>query len=186
MSNRLSKIYTKTGDSGTTGLADGSRIDKDDYQVEAMGDLDELNSSIGLLLSEGVNHQAIKECLTKVQHLLFDLGGEIAMPAYQAIKPEHILELETLIDDLNQELPPLKEFILPRGDKSTCHIHLARSICRRAERRLVTLHKQRPLNEQSMKFINRLSDLLFVSARMLAKLHLEQEILWNHEKAKKS
>ena len=184
MGNRLTKIYTKTGDAGTTALADGSRIDKDDLQIEAMGEVDELNSSIGLLLSENLESEKIKTALTETQHLLFDIGGEIAMPEYQVITETHITHLETLIDELIAQLPPLKDFIMPKGDKAVCYAHLARSICRRAERRVVSLHKIRPLNTNTLKFLNRLSDFLFVSARILAKEHHQTEVLWNHERKK--
>lgn len=182
MGNRLSKIYTKTGDTGKTALANGDRIDKDDLQIAAMGDVDELNSFVGLLLSETFSNPLIRTCLIKSQHTLFDLGGEIAMPAYQAIKDEAIQALEQAIDALNETLPPLKDFILPSGDKPTCYAHLARSICRRAERKLVSLNKSRQLSENSLKYLNRLSDFLFVTARILAKADNLSETLWDHER----
>ena len=184
MGNRLTKIYTKTGDTGTTALSDGLRIDKDDIQIEAMGDIDGLNCSIGLLLSEKLNQEAITACLAKTQHLLFDIGGEITMPTYQVICEEHTQSLEALIDALLEKLPPLKDFIMPKGNKAVCYAHLARSICRRAERCIVSLHKIRPLNAQTLIFINRLSDLLFVIARTLTKEQHETEILWDHERRK--
>ncbi len=184
MANRLTKIYTKTGDSGTTALSDGVRIDKDNLQLEAMGDIDELNSCLGLLLSENISDEQIAACLAKTQHLLFDVGGEISMPSYQVLTNEHVSELEKLIDALLEKLPPLKDFIMPKGNKAVCYAHLSRSICRRAERRIVSLHKIRPLNLCTLKFINRLSDLLFVIARILSKEHRQTEVLWDHERRK--
>lgn len=184
MGNRLTKIYTKTGDTGTTALSDGARIDKDHIAVEAMGDIDELNSCIGLLLSEGLHDEKIISCLTKTQHLLFDIGGEISMPAYQVISEEHTHSLEILIDELLEILPPLKDFIMPKGNRAVCYAHLARSVCRRAERRIVSLHKIHNLSLYSLRFINRLSDLLFVIARTLSKVQHEAETLWEHERKK--
>lgn len=184
MGNRLTKIYTKTGDFGTTALSDGLRIDKDNLQLEAMGDIDELNSSLGLLLSEELYDEQITACLTKTQHLLFDIGGEISMPSYQVLKEEHVLALESLIDKLLETLAPLQDFIMPKGDKAVCYAHLARSVCRRAERRIISLHKIRPLNACTLKFMNRLSDLLFVIARILSKERHQTEVLWNHERKK--
>lgn len=184
MGNRLTKIYTKTGDTGTTALSDGIRIDKDNIQLEAMGDIDELNSCLGLLLSENISDEPIAACLSKTQHLLFDIGGEISMPAYQVLTEEHVAQLEKLIDILLEKLPPLKDFIMPKGNKAVCYAHLARSICRRAERRIVSLNKIRILNPFTLKFINRLSDLLFVIARILAKEYQQTEVLWDHERRK--
>lgn len=184
MGNRLSKIYTKTGDDGSTGLADGSRVTKDADIVMAMGDVDELNSSIGLILTQAISDQTIHDCLMKIQNLLFDIGGELAAPHYIALTEQHVTLLETAIDQQNQFLPPLKEFILPNGNLATCYCHLARSVCRRAERQLVHLQKTRKLNANSLRFVNRLSDFLFVTARTFAKQGAEVEHSWEHERAK--
>ncbi|MDE1887878.1 MAG: cob(I)yrinic acid a,c-diamide adenosyltransferase, partial [Gammaproteobacteria bacterium] len=145
MGNRLSKIYTRTGDDGTTGLADGTRVPKDDARVEAYGTLDELNSVLGVLLAEPLPN-AVAETLQPIQHELFDLGSEFCLPGYQAISAEHVQRLETTLDRFNENLPPLKEFILPGGNRTAALCHLARTICRRAERRAWTLHRQHPQN----------------------------------------
>lgn len=179
MGNRLSKIYTRTGDKGTTGLGDGSRVDKDSLRVETFGTVDELNSLIGVLLC--TNMQAdIRTCLTRTQHELFDLGGELCMPGFTLI-PEHCVEqLETDLDSFNEELPPLKDFILPGGSESAARCHYARTVCRRAERLLVSLSKVEDINEVSLRYLNRLSDLLFVLARVLARADGGKEVLWVH------
>lgn len=181
MGHRLSKIYTRTGDDGTTGLGDGNRIAKDAPRMQAIGDVDELNSSIGLMIAyieEAQANDSLLKPLIAIQHRLFDLGGELSIPGYVIIKAEHVAVLETLIDQLNSELPPLKNFILPSGSKVVSSCHLARSICRRAERSMVSLNNHEPINAAGRQYINRLSDLLFVMARILARRNDGQEVLW--------
>lgn len=183
MGNRLSKIYTRTGDDGTTGLGDGTRVPKDDPRVEAYGTVDELNSVIGMLLAEDLQVD-IRSCLTRVQHELLDLGGELCIPGYAAITPEHVARLENELDGFNAPLPPLKEFILPGGSRAAAVCHLARTVCRRAERRTYTLHTHSPVSRQALEYLNRLSDLLFVLGRVIARHDKGTEVLWNHEKNK--
>lgn len=181
MGNRLSKIYTRTGDDGTTGLGDGTRVPKDDARVEAYGTVDELNSVIGMLLAEKLP-DGVKECLPRIQNELFDLGSELCLPGYTAITANHITWLEQTLDSFNADLPPLKEFILPGGGRVASVCHLARTICRRAERRTWTAHRQHPLNPEVLKYLNRLSDLLFVLARVIARQSGGGEVLWKHER----
>ena len=180
MANRLSKIYTRTGDMGTTGLGDGTRVAKDSLRVVAMGDVDELNSVLGLLLTEPVSAK-IRDCLTSVQHDLFNMGGEICMPGYDLIKPERVTALETILDEWNDTLPALKEFILPGGSRAAAYCHLARTVCRRAERQLHTLNSHEKITEISLRYINRLSDLLFVLCRILNVEAGEPDVLWKNE-----
>jgi len=180
MGNRLSKIYTRTGDGGTTGLGDGTRVAKDSLRVNAMGDVDELNAVIGLLLAEPVSDK-IRTCLTAVQHDLFNLGGEICMPDYELIKAERITALEDQLDAFNETLSPLKEFILPGGSRAAAYCHLARTVCRRAERVMHTLNNSEKLTETSLQYINRLSDLLFVLCRILNQDAGVSDVLWNNE-----
>jgi cob(I)alamin adenosyltransferase len=168
LGHRLSKIYTRTGDEGSTGLGDGSRISKDSLRVEALGALDELNSHIGLVLALETP-PAVREALDEIQHLLFDLGGELSLPDRRFIEAQHILWLEQQLDSLNDTLPPLKEFILPGGSPAAAACHIARTVCRRAERILTTLLREEAINPQALAFINRLSDYLFVAARVLAR-----------------
>jgi len=175
MGNRLSKIYTRTGDDGTTGLASGTRINKDSARMEAIGTVDELNSYIGLLASHPVPED-IHKLLIVIQHDLFDIGGELAMPDYTVIMPDHIKTLERKLDQFNKDLPPLKEFILPGGSIKTATCHVARSICRRSERCCITLHRAENLRSEVLQYLNRLSDLLFVIARVLAD---GDEVFWN-------
>jgi len=179
MGNRLSKIYTRTGDDGTTGLGDGSRVDKDSLRVETFGTVDELNSIIGLVLASGINDTA-RDCLTRTQHELFDLGGELCMPGYTLIPEECVDQLEADLDFFNEDLPPLKDFILPGGSEPAARCHLARTVCRRAERLMVSLAKVEDINEVSLRYLNRLSDLLFVIARVLARENDGSEVLWVH------
>ena len=179
MGNRLSKIYTRTGDDGTTGLGDGSRVDKDNLRVETFGTVDELNSLIGLLLSSDLD-AAIRDCLMRTQHELFDLGGELCMPGYTMIPDICVDQLETDLDRFNADLPALKDFILPGGSEAAARCHLARTVCRRAERLLVSLTKVEDINEVSLRYLNRLSDLLFVIARVLARANGGSEVLWVH------
>ncbi len=177
MGHRLSKIYTRTGDDGTTGLAGGDRVDKDCSRIEAIGEVDEINCQIGVVLTYPLTEK-VNEVLGRVQHELFDLGGELAMPDHTAISTDHISALESDLDALNFELPPLKEFILPGGSSAAAACHLARAICRRAERRLVTLSREEPVSEHLPHYINRLSDLLFVAARIIARADGGSEVLW--------
>ena len=179
MGNRLSKIYTRTGDDGTTGLGDGSRVDKDSLRVETFGTVDELNSVIGMVLASGIN-DSTRDCLTRTQHELFDLGGELCVPGYTLIPETCVDQLEADLDFFNEDLPPLKDFILPGGSESAARCHLARTVCRRAERLMVSLAKIEDINEISLRYLNRLSDLLFVIARVLARANGGSEVLWVH------
>ena len=179
MGNRLSKIYTRTGDGGTTGLGDGSRVDKDSLRVETFGTVDELNSLVGLVLAGDLDDK-VCICLTRTQHELFDLGGELCMPGYTMISASCVEQLETDLDGFNEDLPALKDFILPGGSESAARCHLARTVCRRAERLLVSLAKIEEVNEYSLCYLNRLSDLLFVIARVLARANGGSEVLWVH------
>ena len=181
MGHRLSKIYTKTGDDGTTGLGDGSRISKDHPRTEAMGDVDELNCHIGLLIEQLPEDDDLRPILERVQHDLFDLGGELAVPGYELVKPERVTALETHLDHYNEDLPPLKNFILPGGSTSAGQCHLARAVCRRAERHLVSLHTTQPINETPRQYLNRLSDMLFVFARVLSRRDGTSEVLWQQQ-----
>jgi cob(I)alamin adenosyltransferase len=179
MGNRLSKIYTRTGDKGTTGLGDGSRVDKDSLRVEAYGTVDELNSSVGLVLAAELP-EAIRVCLTRTQHELFDLGGELCMPGYTLVPDSYIDGLEKELDTFNADLPPLKDFILPGGSEAAARCHLARTTARRAERRVISLSHEETVNEASIRYLNRLSDLLFVIARVLARHDGGSEVIWVH------
>ncbi|MGH8370915.1 MAG: cob(I)yrinic acid a,c-diamide adenosyltransferase [Gammaproteobacteria bacterium] len=181
MGNRLSKIYTRTGDDGSTGLGDGTRVPKDGARVEAYGTVDELNSCIGVLLAEQLP-EALTKCLVQIQHELFDLGSELCVPGYSAITAEHVNRLERTLDGFNAELPPLKEFILPGGNRAAALCHVARTVCRRAERRTLTLQRESPLNGEVLRYLNRLSDLLFVLARVIARQDGSSEVLWKHER----
>ncbi len=181
MGNRLSKIYTRTGDDGTTGLGDGSRVDKDDPRVEAIGAVDELNSAIGVLLTHGLP-DTVHSSLTGIQHRLFDIGGEFSIPGTTCVTTEQVEQLEQTLDELNADLPALKEFILPGGTGAAAACHMARTICRRAERRTYSLGKQATINPVSLKYLNRLSDLLFVMARHLNKQAGEPDVFWKHER----
>ena len=183
MGNRLSKIYTKTGDKGTTGLGDGTRVAKDSLRVLAMGDVDELNSIIGIMQTEalGANIHAV---LQAIQHDLFDMGGELCMPDYAMIKAERVTTLENILDEWNDTLSPLKEFILPGGSRAAAYCHLARTVCMRAERTMTTLNNQEKITEISLQYINRLSDLLFVLCRILNKNAGVPDVLWNNEHKK--
>ena len=182
MGNRLTKLYTKTGDNGTTGLGDGSRTTKDSARIEAVGTIDELNSWIGLLLAELPADEPLIEPLTEIQHRLFDLGGELAVPGFQLIQSQMVSDLEVLCDQLNEELPPLKEFILPGGSTSAGLCHMARAVARRAERVIVTLSKDESIGDDLKRYINRLSDVLFVMARQLARRDGGQEVFWKSKR----
>ncbi len=184
MGNRLSKIYTRTGDDGTTGLGDGSRVRKDSLRVEAYGTVDELNSAIGVLLAVADLPDGVSDCLTGVQHELFDMGGELCIPGHTAITAAHVTHLENALDGFNDTLPPLKEFILPGGGAAAAACHLARAIARRAERRVWTLAAAEAVSPEVTNYLNRLSDLLFVMARVLARHAHGTEVLWRHERSK--
>jgi cob(I)alamin adenosyltransferase len=181
MGNRLSRIYTKTGDDGTTGLGDGTRVSKDSARVAAYGTVDEANSAIGLVLA-GDLPAPVRDCLTAVQHQLFDLGGELCIPGHAAIFDADIERLERQLDGFNADLPPLKDFILPGGGPAAAHCHLARTVCRRAEREAVTLSRHDAVRPEAIRYLNRLSDLLFVIARVLARANGHGEVLWQHER----
>ena len=179
MGNRLSKIYTRTGDDGTTGLGNGERVAKDSLRIETIGAVDELNCAIGRVLVHDLR-DAMRECLQAVQHKLFDLGGELSIPGYRAIESEDVERLESALNDFNAQLPPLKEFILPGGGRAAADCHMARAICRRAERRLVSLASEEEVGEHARRYLNRLSDLLFVLCRILARDEGGVEVLWRN------
>ena len=183
MGNRLTKIYTRTGDNGTTGLGDGSRTDKDSLRIEAMGTVDELNCAIGVLLCNPLS-EPLQSTLVAIQHTLFDLGGELCIPGTAVIGEERVAMLEQRLDALNAGLPPLREFILPGGSDAAAACHLARAVCRRSERRAYSLSKAEAVNPNAMKYLNRLSDLLFVMARYLNKEAGIPDVLWQHERNK--
>ena len=185
MGNRLSKIYTRTGDKGTTGLGAGERINKDSPRIEVIGDVDELNCAIGMVLVQDLR-DSIRQCLNQIQHKLFDLGGELSMPGYQLLQEEDVRYLEASLDDFNQGLPALKEFILPGGGPAAATCHLARAICRRAERHMVTLSREHEVNLQGQIYLNRLSDLLFVLGRVLARDEGGSEVLWRNQQRQQS
>ena len=178
MSNRLTKIYTRTGDDGTTGLGTGERVAKDCPRVEAYGTVDELNSSVGLVLAAPTLPPLIRDSLTAIQHRLFDLGGELAVPGRDVILAADSTGLEKVLDELNSGLPPLKDFVLPGGTPGAAACHLARAVCRRAERRVITLQQREPVNPESVRYLNRLSDLLFVMSRVLCRLDGGTEVIW--------
>ena len=177
MGNRLSKIYTRTGDAGSTGLADGSRTPKTAPRIHALGDVDELNSVIGLMLCEDLPANTREE-LTLIQHDLFDLGGEMAIPGFKSITEAQVKRLEDYLDAYNATLEPLKNFILPGGSKAASVAHLARTVCRRAERSVVLLGQSEEVSELSRQYLNRLSDLLFVLSRILNRHAKQADVLW--------
>jgi cob(I)alamin adenosyltransferase len=177
MGHRLSKIVTRTGDSGTTGLGDGSRVAKDSLRIAAIGAVDELNSVVGVLLAEALP-APVAQCLTDVQHDLFDLGGELSIPGHAAVTQGHIERVEAAVEHFNADLPPLKEFILPGGTRAAAQAHVARTVCRRAERVLVEAAAQEPVTVHSRIYLNRLSDLLFVLARVLNRSAGTTDVLW--------
>ena len=181
MGNRLTKIYTRTGDSGETGLGDGSRIAKTAPRVEAMGNADELNSLLGTLLVEPLP-ETISECLVNVQHTLFDIGGELSIPGHTLVRSDRVIYLENTLDQLNKDLSPLKDFILPGGTRSAAVCHLARSVCRRLERSLFGIDDQQSVSTVTQQYVNRLSDLLFVIARTVNRESGEPDVLWNHDR----
>jgi cob(I)alamin adenosyltransferase len=176
MGKRLTKIYTRTGDDGTTGLADGSRVPKDHQRIEVLGCLDELNSVIGLIMAQ--TEPDVPPQLAHIQNRLFDLGAELATPGAERTRAEDVTYLEAALDGYNADLPPLREFILPGGGSAATFCHLGRALCRRTERRLVSLNREEGLNAQTLRYINRLSDLLFVLARVLARRDGGSEVFW--------
>jgi cob(I)alamin adenosyltransferase len=181
MAHRLSKITTRTGDAGETGLGDGSRVPKDALRIHALGDIDELNSAIGLLLAEEVPAEE-REALAQVQQDLFDLGGELCIPGHAMVREAHVTRLEELTARHNAALAPLKEFVLPGGSRAAAVAHLARTVCRRAERSVVALGTQESVSGPLRQYLNRLSDLLFVLARTLNRAAGRDDVLWRHER----
>ncbi len=185
MSNRLTQIATRTGDDGSTGLGDGSRTRKDALRVQAMGDVDELNSSLGVLLAEPLPDD-VRALLVAIQHQLFNLGGELSIPGYALLKADAVLRLDEALAHYNEQLPRLKEFILPAGTRSAALAHVSRTVARRAERALVALAAAEPVNEAPRQYLNRLSDLLFVLARVLNRANLDglggDDVYWRSEK----
>ena len=179
--NRLSKIVTRTGDAGTTGLGDGSRTTKDSLRIDAIGEVDELNSSLGVLLCEEMP-EAFRSALLDVQNDLFDLGGELCLPGMNVIKDQQVARLEAQADAFNADLSMLKEFILPGGTRAAALAHLSRTVCRRAERAIVRLHGAENISEPARRYINRLSDLLFILGRALNKAGGRGDVLWQKGK----
>jgi cob(I)alamin adenosyltransferase len=184
MGHRLSRIVTRTGDGGTTGLGDGSRVAKDSPRIEAIGAVDELNSTIGVALAESMPPD-VRALLTDIQHDLFDLGGELSIPGHVAVTGAHIARIEAAVEQYNADLPMLKEFILPGGGMAAACGHLARTVCRRAEREVIALSRVEDIRNQPQRYLNRLSDLLFVISRVLARASGHGEVLWQHERRRK-
>jgi cob(I)alamin adenosyltransferase len=178
MGNRLTKIYTRTGDHGSTGLGDGARVPKESARVEAYGTVDEANSAVGVVLAMATLPPAVNQCLTEVQHDLFDLGGELCIPGHRMITAGYVERLEAQLDGFNEDLPPLKDFILPGGGPAAAACHVARAVCRRAERRCWSLARVEEVSPDALKYLNRLSDLLFVLARVLARHEQGSETIW--------
>jgi cob(I)alamin adenosyltransferase len=185
MGNRLSQIATRTGDDGSTGLGDGSRVRKDDARVQAMGDVDELNSQLGVLLCEALPAE-VRELLVTVQHELFNLGGELSIPGYTLLKPAAVEQLDAALALHNAQLPRLKEFILPAGTRAASLAHVARAVARRAERSVVALGREAQVNDAPRQYLNRLSDLLFVLARVLNRVDGGDDVYWKSEKLAQS
>jgi len=181
MGHRLSKIVTRTGDAGTTGLGDGSRVPKDAPRIEAIGAVDELNSTLGVLLAEALPG-TVAACLTEVQHDLFDLGGELSIPGHVAMSQAHVDRLEDAVERFNADLAPLKEFVLPGGTRAAALAHVGRTVCRRAERAVVTLAGHEPVGDALRRYLNRLSDLLFVMARALNRAGGRPDVLWQRDR----
>ncbi len=179
--NRLSKIVTRTGDAGTTGLGDGSRTTKDSLRIDAIGEVDELNSSLGVLLCEDLP-EAVRSALLDVQNDLFDLGGELCLPGMEVVKAAQVARLEEQAEAFNADLPMLKEFILPGGTRPAALAHLSRTVCRRAERAMVRLHNAEPLSDPARRYVNRLSDLLFILGRALNRAGGRGDVLWQKGK----
>jgi cob(I)alamin adenosyltransferase len=181
MGHRLSKITTRTGDAGETGLGDGTRIAKDSLRIAVLGDLDELNSALGLVLAEDVPPE-LRATLDEVQHDLFDLGGEVSIPGHALLKEERIMALEKDTEAWNAELAPLKEFVLPGGTRAAAAAHLARTVCRRAERSVVALGHKEKVRDETRRYLNRLSDLLFVAARVLNRHAGKSDVQWRRQR----
>lgn len=181
LGNRLTQIATRTGDGGTTGLGDNTRVSKAHARVMAMGDVDELNSNIGVLLCESLPPQA-REVLIEVQHQLFNLGGELSIPGYELLKPEAVLALDQALEDHNAELPKLLEFILPAGNRAASLAHVCRTVARRAERSVVVLGEQETLKDTPRQYLNRLSDLMFVLARVFNRMNGGDDVYWKSER----
>ncbi len=181
MGNRLTQIATRTGDDGTTGLGDNSRVSKDHLRVHAMGDVDELNSHIGVLLCEEMA-PGVRELLVEIQHQLFNLGGELSIPGYELLKPEAVLQLDEALAHYNEQLPRLQEFILPAGTRAAAAAHVCRTVARRAERAVVALGQAGPLRDAPRQYLNRLSDLMFVLARVLNRMNGGDDVYWKSER----
>ena len=178
MANRLTRIYTRSGDDGSTALGDGKRTDKDSARVEAYGTVDELNSTLGLVIAECSSDSSVSACLLQVQQELFDLGGELCIPGSVRVSSDMVTWLENSLDQFNEALPPLQDFSLPGGGRASSACHQARAVCRRAERRVWELSRSEEINHETPRYLNRLSDLLFVVARVLAREAGEPETLW--------
>jgi cob(I)alamin adenosyltransferase len=185
MGHRLSKIVTRTGDAGTTGLGDGTRVAKDSPRIDAIGAVDELNSTLGVLLAEPLPDE-IAACLTDVQHDLFDLGGELSIPGHTAVTDAHVARIESAVERYNADLAPLKEFVLPGGSRPAALAHVARTVCRRAERSVVALAGSEPVAMPARVYLNRLSDLLFILARALNRAAGHPDVLWQKDRTKPS
>ena len=182
MGNRLTKIYTKKGDDGSTDLGGNQRVPKYDQQIEVYGSLDELSAAIGLIITQTDIPEEIKKFLSNSQQDLFNIAGEISAPEFNSIDEDKVEKIEALIENINHELPPLKEFVVPGINKESAQTHLARAICRRAERSIVKLSTKKEINPFALKYINRLSDAFFVIARKLAREDSEKEVVWEHER----
>ncbi len=181
MANRLSQIATRTGDNGTTGLGDNTRVSKDSRRVHAMGDVDELNSNIGVLLCEDMPAD-VRDVLVEVQHQLFNLGGELSIPGFELLKPEALLQLDEALETYNAQLPRLAEFILPAGNRAASLAHVCRTVARRAERAVVALGQQDALKDTPRQYLNRLSDLMFVLSRVLNRMNGGDDVYWKSER----
>lgn len=185
MGKRLTQIATRTGDDGTTGLGDNTRVPKDSLRVQAMGDVDELNSHIGLLLCEALP-SAVRELLVDIQHQLFNLGGELSIPGFELLKSDAVAALDAALEEHNAQLPRLQEFILPAGNRAAAQAHVCRTVARRAERAVVALGRQEPLRDAPRQYLNRLSDLLFVLSRVLNRMHGGDDVYWKSERLARS
>ena len=184
MGNRLTQIATRTGDAGTTGLGDNSRVSKNSLRVHAMGDVDELNSNIGVLLCEEMPAD-VREVLVEIQHQLFNLGGELSIPGFELLKPEAVIALDEALERYNAQLPRLKEFILPAGSRAAALAHVCRTVARRAERAVVALGNEEAIKEAPRQYLNRLSDLMFVLARVLNRMNGGDDVYWRSERMKR-
>jgi cob(I)alamin adenosyltransferase len=182
MAHRLSKIVTRTGDAGTTGLGDGTRVGKESARIAAIGEVDELNATLGVLRTEPLPPD-VDALLLAVQHDLFDLGGELSIPGYSAVTDAHVARLEAAVERFNAELPPLKDFILPGGSRAAAHTHVCRTVCRRAERALVHLAASEPVGDAARRYLNRMSDLFFVLARALNRASGHPDVLWQKDRS---